>query len=288
MDNRSLQAFVHLSETLHFSRASESCHVSPSTLSRMIQRLEETVGYRLLERDQRSVALTPQGELFLRYARDTLRNWDAFQNQLLEESGELQGEVSVYCSVTASYSFLFEVLRRFHQQHPRIQIKLHTGDPEMATSRVMAGQEEISIGARPDRLPAELAFKSMAVTPLVFIRAGNDGAGRVDWAQVPMIMPERGVARDRLDRWFRERGIQPNVSAQVAGNEAIVSMIALGDGVGLVPRIVLDNSPLLDRVHIVRTRSRLQHLELGLFTLRRRLDSPLIRALWSSLETASS
>ena len=42
--------------------------------------------------------------------------------------------------------------------------------------------------------------------------------------------------------------MQPTIYAQVAGNEAIVSMVSLGFGVGVVPKIVLDNSPLADRV----------------------------------------
>ena len=122
MDIRLLKQFVNLAEGLHFGRASEASHVSPSALSRSIQRLEAELGVTLFERNNRSVSLTHAGGLFLTYARDSLGHWDAIRNTLMEESGELRGEVSMYCSVTASYSFLFEILTRFRQNHPRVEI----------------------------------------------------------------------------------------------------------------------------------------------------------------------
>lgn len=194
----------------------------------------------------------------------------------------------MYCSVTASYSFLFEILARIRQDHPGIEIKLHTGDPEEAIPRVLSGDEDISIGARPRTLPAGLAFKRIAVSPLVFIAAASDERLRAatnarDWAGSPMILSERGIARRRVEAWFRKLGMQASIYAQVAGNEAIVSMVSLGFGVGVVPRIVLDNSPLADKVRVIEIEPGLQPYEVGLFTMKRKLASPLIHAFWSQL-----
>lgn len=293
MDARLLKLFVNLAESLHFGRASEASHVSPSALSRSIQRLEEEMGTTLFERNNRSVSLTRAGKLFLAYARDSLGEWDAIRNTLMEEAGELHGEVSMYCSVTASYSFLFEILTRFRQNNPRIEIKLHTGDPEDAIARVRSGDEDIAIGARPRQLPAGLAFKRIAVSPLVFIAANKtelpaetssipfDGNA---WAASPMILPERGLARRRVDQWFRALGLPANIYAQVAGNEAIVSMVSLGFGVGVVPQIVLDNSPLADTVQVLDVQPELEAYEVGLFTQEKKLASPIINAFWSLLK----
>jgi len=212
---------------------------------------------------------------------------------LQEEAGELQGEVRMYCSVTASYSFLFELLSRFRQDHPRIEIKLHTGDAENAIPKVLSGDEDIAIGARPDVLSANLAFKSIATSPLVFIVAEDSkeyrclAEGRPDpeiWSATPMILSESGLSRSRVDNWFSELGAQPNVYAQVAGNEAIVSMVSLGFGVGVVPQIVLDNSPLADRIRILNISPALEAYEVGLFTLVKKLRSPLIDAFWAQLQ----
>ncbi len=296
MDTRSLTQFLTLADTLHFGRASEACHVSPSTLSRSIAQLETKLGVTLFERDNRSVLLTLEGELLQQYARESLQHWESFHNSLLEGTRELHGEISLYCSVTASYSFLFDVLTRFRRQHPKIRIKLHTGDPEQATARVLAGEEQVSIGAKPDRLPSGLAFKQVAVSPLVFIAPRRDPAidalleapmRAAEWRRVPMIVPERGVVRTRLDAWFAARRASPDYAAQVAGNEAIVSMVSLGSGVGVVPRIVLDNSPLASKVRVLPVNPELAPLALGLFVLNKRLQNRLIRAFWASVpETA--
>jgi len=293
MDVRLLKQFINLAQSLHFGRASEASHVSPSALSRSIQRLEGELGVALFERNNRSVSLTHAGSHFLSYARDTLGEWDTIRNTMMEETGELHGEVSMYCSVTASYSFLFEILTRFRQDHPRIEIKLHTGDPEDAITRVLSGQEDIAIGARPEKLPAGLAFKLIAVSPLIFIAAKSPNrqtrktvlqADAKELAGNPMILPERGLARTRVDNWFRALGAQANIYAQVAGNEAIVSMVSLGFGVGVVPQIVLDNSPLADTVQVLDVQPGLAAYEVGLFTLEKKQGSPIINAIWSQLK----
>jgi LysR family positive regulator for ilvC len=292
MDIRSLRHFLNLAESLHFGRASEAGHVSPSALSRNIRRMEQEVGATLFERNNRSVTLTHAGRLFLDYAREAMGDWEAIRGKLMEASGELHGEISMFCSVTASYSFLFDVLTRFRRDHPRIEIKLHTGDPEEAVARVLAGDEDISIGARPAALPKGLAFRPITVSPLVFITSRDDErlralAGKqartADWFNTPMILPERGLARSRADEWFRTLGVTPGIYAQVAGNEAIVSMVSLGFGVGVVPRIVLDNSPLADTVRVLDVKPELAPYEVGLFALEKRLHSPLISAFWSQL-----
>ena len=296
MDIRLLRQFINVAETLHFGRASEASHCSPSALSRSIRQLETEVGVALFDRDNRTVALTHEGSLFLDYARDALTQWDVVRHALMEEAGELHGEVSLYCSVTASYSFLFDLLDAFRRDHPRIEIKLHTGDPDHALSRVLAGDEDIAIGARPEQLPTGLAFKSMQTSPLVFIAARErrdhaalaGQARAADWQDIPMILSERGLSRRRVDAWFARLGIQPQIYAQVAGNESIVSMVSLGFGIGIVPRIVLDNSPLAGKVRILEIQPGLEAFDVGLLTLEKKLKSPLVRALWSQVPTAST
>ncbi|MDY6891656.1 MAG: HTH-type transcriptional activator IlvY [Pseudomonadota bacterium] len=288
MDTRTLRLFLSLAKTLHFGRSSEACHVSPSTLSRAIKQLEHSLGVTLFLRDNRSVQLTPEGVRFAQYAREALQQWEQLRSSLLESADELQGEISVYCSVTASYSFLYPLLRRFRQRYPRVEIKLHTGDPEHAIARVQSGQEEISIAARPARLRAGVAFRPIDRTPLLFIAPASEPSDRLDteaqWSRQPMILPESGISRERVDQWFSARHIQPRIYAQVAGNEAIVSMVSLGCGIGVVPQIVLENSPLADRVRVLPVLPALEPYEIGLFALERKLRSPLIRAFWSLLD----
>lgn len=285
MNQRELNVFLSLAETLHFGRAAESNHMSPSTLTRIIKQLESDVGAPLFERDNRSVTLTNEGKLFRRYARESSSLWESFQDQMRTSGTELKGSLSLYSSVTASYSFLFDLLSQLQEAHPGIRVTLQTGDPERAITRVQSGEAQIGMGSRPANLPGSIEFKTVAKTPLVFIvprrQPGDRKITRANWQDYPVILPQRGVARDRVTRWLRQKGLTPQVSAQVAGNEAIVSMVSLGGVIGIVPRIVLDNSPIQDRVKILRLDAKLAPLEVGLFALRKQLKSKLVNALWT-------
>jgi len=287
MDNKQLKMFLALADTLHFAHASELCHVSPSTLSRNIQQLEQQLNVILFDRDNRTVALTREGDLFVQYAKSSLAQWDVFKHSLEEGGDELLGEVSIYCSVTASHSFLHQILARYRQQFPKVEIKLRTGDIVQSLPRVANEQEDMAIAAKPDVLPSNMAFQTIGVSPLVFIAPtercevqAQVDSGQYEWSTLPLIVPEQGIARKRLDKWFKRKAIKPNIYSEVAGNEAIVSMVSLGFGVGLVPKIVLDNSPLKDSIQVMHVTPALAPFEVVVCCLKKRLKHPLLHSLW--------
>ena len=291
-----LRHFVELSETLHYGRASARSNISTSALSRHIRQLEAELNVALFDRDNRTVELTPAGIRFQRYARDAVQQWDQIRFELTDPADQLRGEISLYCSVTASHSILFDLLNRVRPAHPGVEIRLQTGDPEYAIARVQALEEELAIAARPDRLPSGVQFKPIRVSPLVFIapveRADPTLAQLppdrpTHWTDIPMILATGGIARRRVDAWFSALDVTPKVYAQVAGNEAIVSMVSLGLGVGVVPKIVLDNSPHAERVRTLDVDPVLEPYDLGLFTLTRHLRNPLVDAFWSLLPEES-
>jgi len=288
MNDRDLELFLHLSRTLNFSRTSEACHVSPSSLTRVIKRLEERVGQPLFERDNRRVRITPAGQQFREYAEQSLNQWEALRVQLARQKGNLAGEISIFCSVTASYSFLYDLLSEFRREYTQVEIKLHTGDTAIAIERVRQEMEDVCIAALPPHVPSNLTVQEITQTPLVFIKPRDDqhlqhaidSNGEIRWEQMPMILSETGLARQEVEQWFRTKKIAPVIYAQVAGNEAIVSMVSLGFGVGLVPRLVAENSPLLDKIEFVSTSPSLTPFSVGLCTLQRKLSNPTIRAFW--------
>ncbi|MBV1920672.1 MAG: HTH-type transcriptional activator IlvY [Pseudomonadales bacterium] len=297
MNTRTLKHFLALADNLHFGRASDACTISISALSRNIRQLEEELGVLLFNRDNRSVTLTPEGQRFQRYAKEATSQWDLVCHDLTNSSDNLRGKISMYCSVTASYSILFDLLNRFRQDYPGIEIKLHTGDPEHAIARILSGEEDITIAAHPRTLPRGLVFKPITISPLLFIAPSVQSDPDVpmvqptsptEWSNVPMILSEGGIARQRTDIWFREMGITPRIYAQVTGNEAIVSMVSLGLGVGVVPKIVLDHSPLADRIQTWDVQPALEPYDVGLFTLKKNLKNPLVNAFWSLVADKTS
>ncbi len=289
MDHRELQLFLHLSKSLSFAKTSAACHVAPSSLSRVIQRLEKEVGRQLFERDSRRVKLTAIGRTFRVYAEQTCDSWAIFRQALHMQETTLQGELSLFCSVTASYSFLDDILGRFRAQHPGIEIKLHTGDSAITLDRINSELEDLGIAALPERIPSQFSILELTSTPLVFIapfRAGSvitDAVGKTQesWNEIPLIISESGLVRDRVDRWFKTMKVKPDIYAQVSGHEAIVSMVGLGFGVGVVPQIVLENSPLAAKVRQLAIKHTMPPIAIGLCVLKRKLSNALINAFWT-------
>jgi LysR family transcriptional regulator, positive regulator for ilvC len=293
MDQYSLKIFLELSDTLHFGRTSRICNVSPSVLSRTIQRLEDEVGERLFDRDNRTVTLTSAGGKYREYAQDVMAGWEDLKSDLNSEQERLRGDISIYCSVTACYSILPDILTRFRTVHPEIHIKLQTGAAADALKKVVDSEADLSIIAQPETLPKNIEFLHITETPLLFIGprmecevkkmlAGNP----LVLDNVPMIFADQDLARRRADEWFRRQGIKPNIYAQVSGNEAILAMVRVGCGVGIVPGLVLEESPISTDVEILPVKPDLDPYSVGIATQKRRLGSPFVRAFWKVAESA--
>ena len=206
MDLRDLKMFLHLAESRHFGRSARAMHVSPSTLSRQIQRLEEDLGQPLFVRDNRTVTLTEAGEELRLFAQQTLLQYQQLRHAIAP---------ALPCPV----------------------------------------RNQVSVE-------------------------------KPDWSTVPFIMADQGPVRRRIELWFRRQKISnPLIYATVSGHEAMVSMVALGCGVALLPEVVLENSPepVRNRVMILDRSDEKTPFELGVCAQKKRLHEPLIDAFWKIL-----
>ncbi|MBN1687254.1 MAG: HTH-type transcriptional activator IlvY [Spirochaetales bacterium] len=287
MDFHSLKLFLHLSNTLHFKRTSDLCYISPSALSRTIQRLEEELGQPLFIRDKRSVSLTDAGQNFKRFAQETVDRWEQFRSSLAQE--ELRGEIILYGSVTAAYGVLSDLFSTVRNLYPDIHLRLETGDSAQAIEKVADGSVDVAVAAKPESFPKNLLFKTLVVTPLSFIGpvvacevTDMINSNPIPWEEVPLILAEQALSRRWVEDWFRGHGLKPHVYAEVAGHEAILSMVRLGCGVGAVPELVIDNSIFKNDVRVLDVKPRLPLYEVGLCVHRGRITSPVVRAFWMS------
>ncbi len=114
------------------------------------------------------------------------------------------------------------------------------------------------------------------------LSAGDPGAEEFNWKDVPFIVAERGLSKERVDGWFRRRGQRPRIYAQVAGHEAIVAMVGLGLGVGVVPQLVVDNSAYRDKLQILDLQPAMEPFPVGICALSQRLENPLVAAFWET------
>lgn len=287
MDIRELKIFRQLASSLHFGRTSRACNMTPSALTRTIQRLENEVGERLFLRDNRSVALTTAGEAFREYAEDVIQRWAELQGRLAVDD-ILRGDISIYCSVTAAYGILPRILSRFREIYPEVHINLQTGDAARALLKLQNQEVDLTIAALPDKQPERIRFMKLTETPLVFIasldfkyKTAGRHAQAVNWLETPVIMPKHGLSRERLNHWFADKNIIPAIYAQVAGNEAIIAMVSLGCGIGVVPELVLEKSPLRDQIMILDVRPHLRPFSIGICAMRKNLANPKVKAFWA-------
>lgn len=268
MDFHELEAFVALAGTLHFARAAAMVNVSPSALSRLLARLEDELGVSLLSRDTRRVELTEQGQAFLNFARESLQRRDELHLFMNSRDGQLRGTLRIYASVTACYSILPPLVSELGLRFPDLRLSVETGDPADALTEVRAGRVDLALAALPESvIEGHLSF-SVQRTPLVFVALADGPYGQVlrrllalqeklrankhDLDQDliksllkehALLLPRKGLARERLERWARRTRVQFRIAAEVSGNEAILALARLGLGLGLVPRLVLENSP---------------------------------------------
>jgi LysR family positive regulator for ilvC len=287
MDQYSLNVFLSMAHLLHFGRAGQECGLSPSAVSRTIQRLEEEIGRKLFIRDNRSVSITAAGREFRIFALETVESWERLKGALAEDADQMRGEIRIFSSVAASYTVLAGLLSDFRQRYPNVHIRLQTGDPAESIERIRESEIDITVAALPNTLPRNLVFKPVAVTPLLFIAptlpceaASLVAATPIRWSRVPMVLPETGLSRKRADSWFRAAMVKPKVYAEVSGHEAIVSMVRLGCGVGIVPRLALERFVLEGEVKVLEIAPPLEPYIVGLCAQGRRLESPVIKAFW--------
>src|SRR5262245_55255740 len=200
MDYDALRLFLHLSETLHFGRTSRACHISPSALSRLVQRLERDAGWPLLERDHRQVKLTREGEQFAVHARETLERWRELGERLRGRGEALSGSISIFASVTACQTFLPRVLAGFRQRYPDIRIQLETGYAADALEMLRQGAVDVAVAALPDQVPAALVTRVLLYTPLIFVAPASpcEVLRLVErdprpWAELPVVLPATGL-----------------------------------------------------------------------------------------------
>ena len=126
-DWNELQAFLAVARTASFTKSAERLGLPKSTVSRFVQRLEDRLGVRLLERSTRRVALTPAGERFLEHASRMHSEAEQAEATARELRATPRGPLRVAMPVTFARTFLAPVLPQFLRQYPGVQLHISLG-----------------------------------------------------------------------------------------------------------------------------------------------------------------
>lgn len=240
---RRLEYFVAIAEELHFGRAAERLHVAQPALSQQVRQLESDLGLTLFERTTRRVALTPDGESFLRHARGLLVAADGVARAAEEIRGGARGRLRLAFVDSTAYEFVPRFLHRFREVWPDAEIELHTMSSDDQARAIVAGEVDLGIArAVPARQPIDSAVigrdRLVVAVPSSHAVAGQRSVRLRRLRDDTFV----GFARDRSPSLHAEiramlagHDIQYDPAIEATEYTTIVGLVAAGEGVALVP-----------------------------------------------------
>ena len=261
-----------------FRGAAERLHVDASAVNRRIQDLEEELGCALFERLPRGVRLTPEGELFLGYARRRLSDLKVVRAQIEDLRGKRRGSVKLAVSQALASTFLPAAMHQFQQRYPLVDFEVQVLDHQRA---IMAlGQFEVDLGIVFNP-PAHHGMDTLARMPCgmaAVVSAGHTLAQRAgvelkDCFEYPAVLPGHDLAgRGILERLMTATGLKPGVVLSSNSFELMYGYIRLGNAVGF--QVVVDDSPPEGLRFVPLKERRLHSAAVALLALQQRVLPP--------------
>jgi DNA-binding transcriptional LysR family regulator len=268
-----------------FGRAAEKLGYTQSAISQQIGTLERTVGERLVERPggPRPVSLTEAGHLLLRHADSIVARLHAAQADLQAlKAGEL-GTLRVGTFQSVGARVLPEVMRRFTQQWPQIDVMLEERDDEEILVVLERGEVDVGFVLLPIG-DAPLETHELLRDPYVLVvPAGDQGVwpSLAAIAEMPLVGFRSGQSMDPVEAAFRAEGLEPRWAFRSDDNQTMQGLVAAGVGYAVVPRLTVDESD--PRTSIIELGDLVAPRVIALGRHRDRYASPAARAF---IETA--
>lgn len=250
MEVREAEAFLAVSEELHFGRAAARLNMAQPPLSRLIRQLEKKLGTRLFDRSTRTVKLTPAGSALIDPAQQLLEvSRDARDIVASAVSGDT-GTVRIGFAGASINHTIGQLARELRQTHPRVKLEFHGSQfSPTGLNRVVDGTLDLAFG-RWDFIPAELDSHVVALeTPLVALparhRLADQSAIRIsDLAQEHWIVLPGGFGsalHNRLTTLTRAAGFVPKITQTAPDSWTLVILVAAEMGCALTLDSVRDN-----------------------------------------------
>jgi DNA-binding transcriptional LysR family regulator len=274
---RQLRVFTEVARQLSFVRAAEALHLTPPAVTMQVKELESAVGLPLFHREGRKVALTTTGEYFLVYTRRLLTTLKEAEDAMARLRGVEAGTLVVGLVSTAKY-FVPQLLTRFREEHPGIDIRLTVAaNREQLVALLQSAEVDIAVMGRP---PKELAMRAepFAAHPLVIVAPPGHPLCALDHVPAAALAAYRFIVREAdsgtraaMERYFREHRIDLQVAMEMPSNETIKQAVIAGMGLaflslhtlglelraGVLERLDVEDTPVLRTWNLVHPQSRL-------------------------------
>ncbi|MEQ9463800.1 MAG: LysR family transcriptional regulator [Haliea sp.] len=240
---KQLRAFVAVARSRSFAEACGVLNLSQPALSVTIRNLEEAVGGRLLARTTRTLALTPEGSQFLPVAQRLLADWSAALEDLHDTFALRRGRLAIASMPSFASTTLPDLLQRFRQLHPEINITVHDVIAEDVVAMVRSGRVEAGIAFDPG-MAEDLQFTPLFSDRFVAaLPAGHPLLRRrqLRWSALgeePFIaLQHPSSIRSLLEQSLAASGISLRIEVETNHLVTIGRMVASGLGVSAMPTL---------------------------------------------------
>lgn len=244
MEFRHLRYFQAVAEELSYSNAARRLHVAQPALSRAVQEVERELGFPVLLRTRRTVALTPAGRVLLDEAGLLLQRFEeALRRTRRAATGE-EGELRLGYIGPPAQGFLGRLLAEFRVAHPRVTVVLEERTPERVWEMVANGRLDLGL-TRPVLAHEALGLRTLLLRrePLwAVLPEGHRLAARrtIPWRQLasePLVILARregaGLYDAILHACTRAR-FAPRLAHTPSLMSTVLSYVEAGAGVGLM------------------------------------------------------
>jgi DNA-binding transcriptional LysR family regulator len=248
---RQIRSFLSIAETLHFGRTAELIHLSQPALSLQIQALEQVVGVRLFERDRRKTTLTAAGLAFRDDAAAAVLQLDqAVRRARLAANGKL-GLLRIGFVSTAGNEIVPKIVRQFRESNPEVEFSLLNVLTADQIQMLAAGSLDIGFLRLPVGLHPELEVVRIHREPFVVVAPLSHKLAKkkkIHLREVSgeaFVIYERSYApgfHDLIVGILRDAGIVPNVSQTAGQMPTLISLVAAGMGISILPKSTVTHS----------------------------------------------
>ncbi len=244
MELRHLRYFVTVAEQLHFGRAAQRLGIAQPPLSKQIKALEDQIGVLLLLRTKRRVELTAAGTVFVHEARKILADADrAVHVAQRAARGEI-GQLEVGFVSGAVYGKVPSIFRLVRTRYPEISLVLKDLTTEEQIEAIQAHRLDIGLIRPPVVVSESLVMQVIGQEPLVVVLPSTHRLAKrrkialETLAGEPFLQVPRHVAPGFYDQFLNicaQAGFLPQIVQEARTTQTIVSLVAVGMGVSIVP-----------------------------------------------------
>lgn len=249
MDLKQLGYFVRVAELGSFTRASIALGIAQPALSRQIRLLEVELRQSLLTRNGRGALPTEAGNLLLKHGRGILHQVEVAREELGAVRGALAGRVSIGLPPSLSRLITVPLSHAFKKQLPQAHLTLTEGFSVLMLEGLRIGNLDIAVLYNSEHSP-ELDTTALHTEALVLIsKAGAFQKNKISQpitlakvADLPLILPSRPNAfRLLIDSEMNAIARKPDITLEVDGLNAILSLVKEGLGHAVLPSYTLGN-----------------------------------------------